>query len=179
MTKPRFLLFAGLLLTGLYACATPSGTAPPTQTQTKATVEAPAPRTTQPPSPRTTPAPAAITARQPGDLPCAVVEAGVSPVIRYAADSLYRPAAVLPTETGLACLETLAVWLKAGSAERWQATVAGEDGHGFTPAALAEKRRELLERFFVRKGIAAQDWDWQTTAQPGAQLELRQVTGSP
>lgn len=145
------LLCTVLTLTGLCACAPPAGETP------------------------IKPAAAVQTA----DLPCASVEQGPPLLVRYAADSLYRPAAVLPTEAGLACLEALSGWLKAARGERWQATVSGEGGYGFEAQAIAEKRRELLERFFLRQGIATQGWDWQIAPQPGAQLELRQATGSP
>lgn len=164
MTKPWHLLCAGILLTGLYACATQPGDSPPTATS---------PPRTAPPA---QPPPQAVRS---AELPCATVETGPPQTIRYAADSLYQPAAVLPTEAGLACLEALAGWLKGGHNERWQANVSGEDGYGFAPQALAEKRRELLVRFFSRRGIAAQDWDWQAGGQSGVQLELRRATGLP
>lgn len=163
MMKRWCLLCAGLFLINLSACAPPSGTPlVPATVATKAGASA-------------TP----VLPKRLSELPCALVEAGPPLVIRYAADSLYRPAAVLPTETGLSCLEALAVWLKSAAGDPWQATVSGEEGYEFAPQALAEKRRELLERFFVRRGIAAQDWSWQTGSEPGVQLALRRATGSP
>lgn len=166
MMKRWCLLCAGLFLINLSACAPPPGT--PLTPATVATKTGPAGASATP-----------VLPKRLSERPCALVEAGPPLVIRYAADSLYRPAAVLPTEAGLSCLEDLAVWLKSVAGDQWQATVSAEEGYGFAPQALAEKRRELLERFFVRRGLAAQSWAWQIGSEPGAQLELRHATGSP
>jgi len=161
------LLGAGLLLINLSACAPPSDTPPtPVTAATKA-------------NPAVVSAKTVLPAKRLSELPCALVESGPPQVIHYAAGSLYPPTAVLPSEAGLSCLEALAGWLKSGSGERWQVTVSGEEGSVFAAQALAEKRRELLERFFVRRGLAVQSWDWQYRTEPGAQLELRRATGLP
>jgi hypothetical protein len=51
--------------------------------------------------------------------------------------------------------------------------VAGEEGQGFDPLALAGKRQELLQRFFIRRGLEQKDWEWQTVVGQGEQLEFR------
>lgn len=104
----------------------------------------------------------AVPASRAPQLPCAEGVSAEDGTLRYAAESLYLSAAVLPHEGGLACLQGLANWLKSAPRGRWQVTVSGEEGHGFEPLALAGKRQQLLQRFFDRQGIAWQDWQWQT-----------------
>ncbi|GEM_PF-5924772 len=116
---------------------------------------------------------------QMADLPCAETNASGSLIIRYPSENLYRSGAVLPKQEGLACLEELASWLKSVPQDHWQVTVAGEEGQGFDPLALAAKRQELLQRFFARKGLEQKDWQWQTMIGQGEQLELRSLSDNP
>jgi hypothetical protein len=113
------------------------------------------------------------------NLPCAVVDSTESVTIRYPAESLYRGGAVLPKEEGLACLEMLTDWLKKAPQSKWQVTVSGEEGLGFEPVALSGKRQELLQRFFTRKGIEIQNWEWQSVAGQDVQLQLVEVKDLP
>lgn len=133
------------------------------------------------PGPSQTTAPPVATATPPGveSLPCAVVSGGEDLEIGYPAESLYLGGAVLPKGEGLACLEVLADWLKRAPQARWQIVVRGEAGHGVEPLALADRRMELLKRFFARQAVATEAWQWQAEAGPGAQLELRRLKGAP
>ena len=146
------LFFAGIVLSTLCACAAQQGV------------------TT---TPDTTPVVKKTPSIQVTDLPCAEVMSTGSLMIRYPSENIYRSGAVLPKQEGLACLEELANWLKSVPQSHWQVTVAGEEGQGFDPLALAAKRQELLQRFFARKGLEQKDWEWQTVVGQGEQLELR------
>lgn len=154
------LLFAVATLAALCACAAQPGPAPATL-------------------PATTPVVARTPAIQPANLPCATVDKTDVVTISYPAEAIYRSGAVLPKEEGLACLEVLSGWLKGLPQSRWQVTLSGEDGHGFEPLALAGKRQELLERFFLRKDIEVKAWEWQTAAGQAEQLQLRELKDAP
>lgn len=141
-------LLAPLLMGALYACA--ASPEPPAAAGRVPSV--PVSRATQP--------------------PCAEAVSVEDGTLRYPAESLYRSAAVLPHEAGLACLQGLANWLKSAPRGRWQVTVSGEEGYGFEPLELAGKRQQLLQRFFDRQGIDWQDWQWQTSVGVDEQLRL-------
>ena len=114
------------------------------------------------------------------NLPCAEMGRETETMtIRYPAETLYQNGAVLPKGTGLACLEALADGLSSVPLSRWQATVSAEGGYGFDPLQLAGKRQELLQRFFTRKGIEIKDWQWQTVADQGQQLQLVELKEKP
>ncbi|MBW2689300.1 MAG: hypothetical protein JRC99_05155 [Deltaproteobacteria bacterium] len=108
-------------------------------------------------------------------MPCTVVNSAEALTVSYPAESLYRNGAVLPKEEGLACLEALADWLKNAPTDHWQMIVSGENGQGFDPLALADKRQELLQRFFSRKGVGQDGWSWQTVTEQDLQLQLLEV----
>jgi hypothetical protein len=112
------------------------------------------------------------------ELPCAEVSSIEPVMIRYPAENLYRNGAILPGEEGLRCLEALAAWLKSVPQSRWQVVVNGEEGYGFESLDLAAKRQELLQRFFIRKGVAIRHWEWQTVAGQGEQMQLLQLKDS-
>ena len=122
---------------------------------------------------------AKASAVQVANLPCAEINSTGVMTISYPAETIYRNGAALPKEEGLACLEVLADWLKSVPQSHWQVTVSGEDGYGFDPLALAGKRQELLQRFFARKGLELQDWEWQSEAGQSEQLQLTEFKGSP
>lgn len=151
------LVFAGVTLGTMCACAAQQGSL----------------------TPGTTPPFEKRAVIQVTDLPCAEVSSTEPVTIRYPAESLYRQGAVLPGMEGLACLEDLSGWLKSIPHSRWQVTVSGADGYGFDPLALAGKRQELLQRFFTRKGIEAKSWEWQTVVGQGEQVRLLQLKDSP
>lgn len=109
------------------------------------------------------------------ELPCAEVSGVEAVMIRYPAENLYRNGAILPGEEGLRCLEALAEWLKNVPQSRWQVVVSAEEGHGFESLDIAAKRQELLQRFFTRKGVAMRNWEWQTAAGQGEQMQLLQL----
>lgn len=164
MTITR-LLVSTLTLVALAACATK-----PTTTVSSATSQ-------QGPSPAAIPSDFQVS-----DLPCAVVNTTDGIQVSYTGESLYRGGAALPKEEGLACLEVLSDRLKTAPQAKWLVTVGGEDGFGFDPAKLAAKRRDLLQRFFSRKGIDIDGWEWQATGTTSTQLELalrKETTGSP
>ena len=81
----------------------------------------------------------------------------------------------MPTVEGLACLDVLADWLKSKSQTPWKVSVAGETQTGFEPQALADKRRELLQRYFLRKGIDTAGWEWQSIPRSKVQLRLDEL----
>lgn len=110
------------------------------------------------------------------DLACAEIMPSEPLTIRYAVGAIYRQGAVLPTTEGLTCLDSLSAWLQRQGYPNWQVTVAGETDSGFDPEALADKRQELLGRFFNRKGIETAKWTWKTIASQEVQL---QFTTSP
>ncbi|MDH3453499.1 MAG: hypothetical protein OEL80_00010 [Desulfuromonadales bacterium] len=130
-------------------------------------------------TPAALPAVAKRPAIQVTDLPCAQVSSTDLVTLRYPGENLYRGGAALPKQEGLACLEVLSDWLKNVPQDRWQVTVSGEAGHGFEPLALAGKRQELLQRFFTRKGVAINNWEWLTVAGAGEQLQLLELKDSP
>ncbi len=158
------LLFTGLTLSTLCACAAQPGTS--TSVSVSSVAKAPSVQVAKAP------------AVQVANLPCAEINSTGVVTIGYPAETIYRNGAVLPNEEGLACLEGLADWLKSVPQSHWQVTVSGEEGYGFEPLALAGKRQELLQRFFARKGLELQDWEWQSEAGQNEQLQLTELKGS-
>lgn len=101
------------------------------------------------------------------ELPCAELKKRFvtdSLTVLYASQKLYRRGAVLPKKEGLACLEVLVDWLRSTPQTTWQVSVGGETGTRFDPQALANKRQEMLQRYFLRKGIDTTGWTWQAIA---------------
>ena len=145
------LLIAGISLSALCACAA--------QLETS--------------TPETAPS------KQAANLSCAEINNTELVTIRYPAETIYRNGAVLPTKNGLACLEVLSDWLQNGPQNRWQVTVSGEEGYGFDPLALAGKRQEFLQRFFVRKGVEQKNWQWQTVVGQEEQVQFVELKDSP
>lgn len=98
--------------------------------------------------------------------------------IVYRPGRLYRPGAVLPLPEGLDHLEALADWLSSTTQRRWLVTVNAQGEEGVVEAQLlAEKRKELLARFFLRKGVEQGGWQWQVGTDDSATLifELSQT----
>lgn len=117
------------------------------------------------------------------ELPCAETRkryVADALTVLYPAPNLYLRGAVLPKEEGLACLDVFTDWLKNMPSTAWQVTVGGETGTRFDPQALADKRLELLQRYFQRKGVEMAGWTWQTVAWRvnGREVQL-QFKGSP
>ena len=98
-------------------------------------------------------------------LPCAEIKKRFvtdAVTVIYTSPSIYGRGSVLPTREGLSCLENLAGWLKTLSPISWQVVVGGEPGTPFNAQKVADKRLEMLQRFFVRKGIDTSSWVWET-----------------
>lgn len=130
-------------------------------------------------TPSASPAPVAPTIKvQTDELPCASVSTEETLQINYPEESLYRSGAVLPKQEGLACLDVLSEWLKSQK-NRMQIMVSGEEGYGVDPLALAEKRQQLLQQFFERKGVETKNLQWQALSEQGIQLQLTPATSSP
>jgi len=114
----------------------------------------------------------------PPDLPGAEINYVLPLTIIYPAAAIYPSGAVLPDPKGLSHLEALASWLQKNSTARWQVQTWVESA-GETAAARAEKRRQLLIRFFERKGLNVTAWEWQEGEPGGAQLRMTMVTDAP
>lgn len=135
---------------------------------------APAPQVEAPATSASTP-PAATAPPAVGSLPCAEVDRSQGLSVAYPVRSLYQSGAVLPGMEGLACLDALSAWLQGTAPGRWQVTVGAEAGTGFEPLVLAGKRQELLQRYFLRKGIDISGWTWQPEANGERQLQLTRL----
>jgi hypothetical protein len=115
------------------------------------------------------------------DLPCAEVRqryVGDALKVVYTSPSIYRRGAVLPKMEGLACLDVLADWLISRPRNTWKVSVGSEAGTGFDSQALGNKRQELLQRYFLRKGIDISGWKWQSGSRHH-QLRLDELKDSP
>lgn len=130
---------------------------------------APQPGTTSPGTTSQQTKPSAIKV---ADLPCADINTEASLQISYPGESLYRSGAALPSQEGLACLNSLSGWLKTVSGTPLLLSVSGEEGHEFDAEALAAKRQELLQRYFERQGIDTGAWQWSTEKGAGFQLQV-------
>ena len=115
------------------------------------------------------------------DLPCAEVRqryVGDALKVVYTSPSIYRRGAVLPKMEGLACLDVLADWLISRPRNTWKISVGSETGTGFDSQALGNKRQELLQKYFLRKGIDTSGWKWQSGSRHH-QLRLDELKDSP
>ena len=115
------------------------------------------------------------------DLPCAEVRqryVGDALKVVYTSPSIYRRGAVLPKMEGLACLDVLADWLISRPRNTWKFSVGSEAGTGFDSQALGNKRQELLQKYFLRKGIDTSGWKWQSGSRHH-QLRLDELKDSP
>jgi hypothetical protein len=147
------LPLVGLLLIFLTACSAPGGPATPTT------------------APETTPQ------KIVSELSAAEVTAGPPQTISYPLASLYRSGAALPDADGLNALEELAQWLNRSPESRWQGEMAVVDGDEEQSLALANKRIELLQRFFARQGLSPEQLTWKAEATTGPELELKRLNG--
>lgn len=106
-------------------------------------------------------------------LPGAEVSAGNPPVVRYPGDSLFASGAALPLPGGTAVLDPLAEILASVPHLRWRGTVRAETEISREyDHALAEKRAELLARYFAGRGIAPEQLSLIPEGAAGAPLEL-------
>jgi hypothetical protein len=114
------------------------------------------------------------------DLPCAEVRqryVGDALKVIYKAPSIYNEGAVLPKMEGLACLDVLSDWLISTPQTSWKISIGSEAGTDFDSQTLAIKRQELLQRYFLRKGIDTSGWKWQRGSRHH-QLRLDELKGS-
>jgi len=115
------------------------------------------------------------------DLPCAEVRqryVGDALKVVYTSPGIYSRGAVLPKMEGLACLDVLADWLISRPRNTWKVSVGSEAGTGFDSQALGNKRQELLQGYFLRKGIDTSGWKWQSGSRHH-QLRLDELKDSP
>lgn len=136
-----------------------------------------------PPAPPVTAAPPALDAaalrRESATLPGAVAAVGEPLRLSYPGEALFAAGAALPLPGGTALLDPLADFLLSHPEALWTGTVRA--AAGVSPeydAALAQKRQELLERFFRNKGIAAERLQLAVATGEGAPLELVLATGT-
>ena len=111
-------------------------------------------------------------------LPCAEVKKRFvtdAVTVLYTSQNIYRNGAALPKLEGMTCLEVLVDWLKSVPQVAWQITVGGVNSSSIDPQALANKRQELLQRYFYRQGIDTSSWSWQAVAWRvnGKEVELQ------
>jgi len=115
------------------------------------------------------------------DLPCAEVRqryVGDALKVVYTSPSIYHKGAVLPKMEGLVCLDVLVDWLISRPRNTWKFSVGSETGTGFDSQALGNKRQELLQKYFLRKGIDTSGWKWQSGSRHH-QLRLDELKDSP
>jgi len=115
------------------------------------------------------------------DLPCAEVRqryVGDALKVVYTSPSIYHKGAVLPKMEGLVCLDVLVDWLISRPRNTWKFSVGSESGTGFDSQALSNKRQELLQKYFLRKGIDTSGWKWQSGSRYH-QLRLDELKDSP
>lgn len=115
------------------------------------------------------------------DLPCAEVRqryVGDALKVIYTSPSIYHKGAVLPKMEGLVCLDVLVDWLISRPRNTWKFSVGAETGTGFDSQALGNKRQELLQKYFLRKGIDTSGWKWQSGSRHH-QLRLDELKDSP
>lgn len=113
-------------------------------------------------------------------LPGLAADEGEQLVLRYPAGTLFAAGAALPLAGGEEMLPPLAEWLQSHPQSRWQLRVRGDAG--ISPEkdlALAQKRAELLERFFRNRGLGTDRLAFVVEAGPGDTLELRLSQPAP
>ena len=92
----------------------------------------------------------------------------------YPGETLFAAGAVLPLPGGMEMLEPLAEFLRRHPETRWtmQVRAATEFSTDYD-RSLAQTRAELLRRYFTRKGLDMQRFEFMAEAGEGAALELR------
>ena len=105
-------------------------------------------------------------------LPGAVVDLN-SMTVAYPGDVLYAPGAALPLPGGLEVLDPLISWMLKTDGIYGEARVRSSGYAVDYDRVLAEKRRELLERLFLNRGLNAQRLHLMVDESAGAPLEIR------
>ncbi|WP_221250227.1 OmpA family protein [Desulfuromonas versatilis] len=144
MNLPR-LLFVPLLLL-LFSCAPPRGPAPLDEAALRAQLAA---------------------------LPGGEAGQAGPPGIRFPGESLFPHLSALPRADEAEGLGALAALLRAHQGTSWQAVVRAATGVSAEyDLVLAQKRAELLERYFRKQGVDAQRLAISAEAGEGAPLEI-------
>jgi outer membrane protein OmpA-like peptidoglycan-associated protein len=113
-------------------------------------------------------------------LPGAQVEKNGGLQIRYPGETLFAAGSILPLARGEELLAPLADFLKASEDRPWQVRVHAATALGEAyDQRLADKRLELLRRYLQRRGVAADGFDWQSSAGRKAPLILSLPAASP
>lgn len=102
-----------------------------------------------------------------------IVTATGSLTITYPQESLFASGAVLPLAGGAEALDPLAALLRAHPQASWDARVRAATTTGADyDLALAQKRRDLLQRYLRHAGVADERISWQASSGEGIPLEL-------
>jgi len=106
-------------------------------------------------------------------LPGAEIGAGEPLTIRYPGQALFSTGAALPLAGGTWMLDPLATFLAGHETSRWQGTVRAATGVSVEyDLQLAEKRAELLGRYFANRGIGSDRLSLRAEAGSGPAFEL-------
>ena len=105
-------------------------------------------------------------------LPGAVVDLNTL-TVAYPGDVLYAPGAALPLPGGLEVLDPLITWMLNSSDISGEARVRSSGYAADYDRVLAEKRRELLERLFVNRGLNSERLQLIVDETAGPPLEIR------
>jgi hypothetical protein len=92
--------------------------------------------------------------------------------LSYPGEILFARGAVLPLPGGPALLDSLAALIAAEPRGRWRGTVRAGGESPLYDLALAEKRRELLERYLQGRGVQTGIVTLVAVAEEGPPLEL-------
>lgn len=107
------------------------------------------------------------------ELPGASINPEKELTVFYPGESLFAEGAALPLPGGTAVLDPLAALLAANPGVRVEGTVRAHKGISAAyDEALARKREELLERFFLNRGVAGDRLSLRAEAGEGPPLEL-------
>lgn len=137
-------------------------------------------QTAAPPPPPPVVAPAPLLtwvdtlSQQAATLPAAQVSTATgSLTIAYPQESLFPTGSVLPLAGGAEALDPLATLLRAYPQATWDARVRAATRNGADyDLTLAQKRRELLQRYLHQAGVADDRVIWQASSGDGIPLEL-------
>lgn len=115
-----------------------------------------------------------ILSQQAATLPAAQVTATAgSLTIAYPQESLFSTGSVLPLAGGAEALDPLAALLVAYPEAIWDAKVRAATTNGADyDLTLAQKRRDLLQRYLRHAGVANDRVIWQASSGDGIPLEL-------
>ena len=133
-----------------------------------------------PPPPVVAPAPLPLPnwvdtlSQQATTLPAAQVSTATGKLtITYPQESLFSTGSVLPLAGGAEALDPLATLLQSYPQATWDAQVRAATSNGAEyDLTLANKRRELLQRYLRHGGVADERISWQAKSGDGIPLEL-------